>query len=77
LDKLVPDRRSLVLVLARRWRWMVWCRRCQVSVGLGVSPLRRAGLLRCALSRCQRPSVSPLDGLQSVTRIRSGRRCRL
>ena len=26
----------------------------------GVSPLRGAGLLRCASSRCQRPSVSPL-----------------
>ena len=26
----------------------------------GVSPLREAGLLRCASSRCQRPSVSPL-----------------
>lgn len=34
----------------------------QVSVGLGVSPLRGAGLLRCASSRCQRPSVSPLTG---------------
>lgn len=29
---------------------------------LGVSPLRGAGLLRCASSRCQRPSVSPLPG---------------
>ena len=29
---------------------------------LGVSPLRGAGLLRCASSRCQRPSVSPLSG---------------
>lgn len=28
----------------------------------GVSPLRGAGLLRCASSRCQRPSVSPLTG---------------
>ena len=28
----------------------------------GVSPLRGAGLLRCASSRCQRPSVSPLSG---------------
>ena len=27
-----------------------------------VSALRRAGLLRYALSRCQRPSVSPLTG---------------
>ena len=26
----------------------------------GVSPLRGAGLLRCASSRCQRPTVSPL-----------------
>ena len=34
----------------------------EVSVGLGVSPLRGAGLLRCASSRCQRPSVSPLSG---------------
>jgi hypothetical protein len=31
-------------------------------VGLGVSPLRGAGLLRCASSRCPRPSVSPLSG---------------
>jgi len=33
-----------------------------VSIGRlfpGVSPLRGAGLLRCASSRCQRPSVSP------------------
>ncbi len=29
---------------------------------VGVSPLRGAGLLRCASSRCQRPSVSPLTG---------------
>jgi hypothetical protein len=29
-------------------------------ISLGVSPLRGAGLLRCASSRCQRPSVSPL-----------------
>ena len=29
---------------------------------LGVSPLRGAGLLRYASSRCQRPSVSPLTG---------------
>ena len=28
----------------------------------GVSPLRGAGLLRCASSRCQRPIVSPLTG---------------
>lgn len=28
----------------------------------GVSPLRGAGLLRCASSRCQRPSVSTLSG---------------
>ena len=28
----------------------------------GVSPLRGARLLRCASSRCQRPSVSPLTG---------------
>ena len=34
--------------------------RVQVSVGLGVSPLRGAGLLRCASSRRQRPSGSPL-----------------
>ena len=27
---------------------------------MDVSPLRGAGLLRCASSRCQRPSVSPL-----------------
>ena len=27
---------------------------------MGVSPLRGAGLLRCAASRRQRPSVSPL-----------------
>jgi hypothetical protein len=36
-----------------------------VSIGrffAGVSPLRGAGLLRCASSRCQRPSVSPLTG---------------
>lgn len=36
-----------------------------VSIGRlfpGVSPLRGAGLLRCASSRCQRPSVSPLSG---------------
>ena len=32
------------------------------TMGLGVSPLRGAGLLRCASSRCQRPSVSPLTG---------------
>ena len=31
-------------------------------VGRGVSPQRGAGLLRCASSRCQRPSVSPLTG---------------
>ena len=31
-------------------------------MGLGVSPLRGAGLLRYASSRCQRPSVSPLTG---------------
>lgn len=29
---------------------------------MGVSPLRGAGLLRCASSRWQRPSVSPLSG---------------
>ena len=34
---------------------------CSVRlIVLGVSPLRGAGLLRCASSRCQRPSVSPL-----------------
>lgn len=36
-----------------------------VSIGRffpGVSPLRGTGLLRCASSRCQRPSVSPLTG---------------
>lgn len=36
-----------------------------VSIGRffpGVSPRRGAGLLRCASSRCQRPSVSPLSG---------------
>ena len=32
------------------------------TMGLGVSPLRGAGLLRCASSRCQRPSVSSLTG---------------
>ena len=29
---------------------------------LGVSPLRGAGLLRSASSRCHRPNVSPLKG---------------
>ena len=37
---------------------VVTIRRCC----LGVSPLRGAGLLRYASSRCQRPSVSPLTG---------------
>jgi len=40
----------------------MWAVVCQVPVGLGVSPLRGAGLLRCASSRCQTPSVSPLSG---------------
>ena len=35
---------------------------CRASRGLGVSPLCGAGLLRCASSRCQRPSVSPMEG---------------
>ena len=39
--------------------------RCCISFELseGVSPLRGAGLLRCASSRWQRPSVSPLTGV--------------
>ena len=45
-------------------------------MGLGVSPLRGAGPLRCASSR-RGTGVSPLDGLPSLTRIRSGRRSRL
>jgi hypothetical protein len=36
---------------------------CQVSVGLGVSLLRRAGLSRCASSH-RRTGVSPLTGFQ-------------
>ena len=45
-------------------------------MGLGVSPLRGAGLLRCASSH-RGTGVSPLDGLPSLTRTRPGRRCRL
>jgi len=41
---------------------MVWCCQCQVHLSQGVSPLRGAGLLRCASSRCRRPSISLLTG---------------
>lgn len=43
---------------------------------LGVSPLRGAGLLRCASSPPAVAVVSPLNGLPSLTRTRPGRRCR-
>ena len=49
--------------------WITSCR-------LGVAPLRGAGLLRCASSRCQRPSVSPLRAAIPDA-IRFGRRYRL
>jgi hypothetical protein len=39
----------------------------QSLVGMGVSPLRRAGLLRFASSRCQRPQRLAPDGLPSLT----------
>jgi hypothetical protein len=45
----------------RRLRWVRWCRRWQVSVGLGVSPLRGAGPLRCASSH-RGTDVSTLTG---------------
>jgi hypothetical protein len=45
----------------RRLRWVRWCWRCQVSVGLGVSPQRGAGPSRCASSH-RGTGVSTLTG---------------
>ena len=49
---------------------VVGCVRVDVTDLAGVSPLRWAGLLRCASSRRQRPSVSPLRAARARVRVR-------
>ena len=46
---------------------VMWCERCQVSVGLSVSPLKGAGRLRCAPEPLSKALRLARDGVPSCT----------